>query len=146
MIFISISANPVILGNGNKVFVSGSNLSISCVYNSSTSLSDDDMQELKFYDKNGLEFGGSRKFSKAYTRNSRSSVTITLSKVSVDRSDAGSYQCKYKTGAPFLNNVIIVVCEYLLSLPELKTQMSFSDRPLSVVYLFNFYLTQIILR
>lgn len=113
MVISSISANPTILGKGYKVFVSGSNLSMSCTYNSTTLLNDDDMQKLKFYDKDGAEFDGSRKFTKAYTRNSPTSVTVTLNKVSVDRSDAGRYQCKYDGAANSIyNDVIIVVCEY----------------------------------
>lgn len=101
--------SPVILGKGTKVFVSGTNMSMVCVYNSSSTLNQADLEKLKFYDKVGNPYGSSRMFMQSHRMISSNSIATTLTKESLDRPDAGTYQCKYDTQAEkFVVTVAIV--------------------------------------
>lgn len=102
--------SPVILGKGTKVFASGANMSMVCEYNSSSMLTQSDIQKLKFYDKNGDEYDGTRNFMQSYSMISSNKIATTLTKESLDRPDAGTYQCRYdnQEATKFLVTVAIV--------------------------------------
>lgn len=110
-----ISGSPVILGKGTKVFASGTNMSMVCEYNSSSMLTQSDIQKLKFYDKNGDEYDGTRNFMQSYSMISSNKIATTLTKESLDRPDAGTYQCRYdnQEATKFLVTVAIVECKYM---------------------------------
>lgn len=89
-------------------------MSMVCVYNSSSTLNQADLEKLKFYDKVGNPYGSSRMFMQSHRMISSNSIATTLTKESLDRRDAGTYQCKYDTQAEkFVVTVAIVECKYM---------------------------------
>uniref|UniRef100_K1Q7U7 Basigin n=1 Tax=Magallana gigas TaxID=29159 RepID=K1Q7U7_MAGGI len=102
--------SPVILGKGTKVFASGANMSMVCEYNSSSMLTQSDIQKLKFYDKNGDEYDGTRNFMQSHSMISSNKIATTLTKESLGRPDAGTYQCRYdnQEAGKFLVTVAVV--------------------------------------
>lgn len=78
-------------------------------------LTQSDIQKLKFYDKSGEEYTGTRNFMQSHSMISANKIATTLTKESLDRPDAGTYQCKYdnQESGKFLVTVAIVECKYM---------------------------------
>lgn len=127
---ILVSGSPVILGKGTKVFASGANMSMVCEYNSSSMLTQSDIQKLKFYDKGGNEYDGTRNFMQSYSMISSNKIATTLTKESLDRPDAGTYQCRYdnQEATKFLVTVAIVECKYNVFCTTLLISNSMSKK------------------
>lgn len=90
-------------------------MSMVCVYNSSSTLNQADLEKLKFYDKAGNEYTSPRKFMQSHRMISSNSIATTLTKESLDRPDAGTYQCRYdnQVASTFVVTVAIVECKYM---------------------------------
>nr|XP_022331896.1 hemicentin-1-like [Crassostrea virginica] len=90
-----VQGATIINGKGVHVFASGDNLTLTCEYESSSSIPPTDLQKLKFYDKDDQEFGASRNFMQSHKTLSANKISVILTKQMVDRSDAGTYNCKF---------------------------------------------------
>lgn len=85
------------------------------MYNSSSMLTQSDLEKLKFYDKSGILYESNRKFMQSHRMLSSNSIATTLTKESLDRPDAGTYQCKFdnQDAGKFVVTVAIVECKYM---------------------------------
>ncbi|XP_062571912.1 hemicentin-1-like [Saccostrea cucullata] len=102
------AAGDVLVDQGLHVYSTGSNLSITCTYNSQTTLSSSDVQGLAFYDRFDSKFDTNRGFTQDPKMKDLKTITVTLMKEKVSRSDAGRYVCKYKTTSSIYTEVVVV--------------------------------------
>ncbi|XP_061173498.1 hemicentin-1-like [Saccostrea echinata] len=102
------AAGNITIGKGVYVFASGSNLSITCTYKRQTTFSNADIQKLAFYDNFNNKFDTNRGFTQDPKMKDMYTITVTLMKEKVSRSDAGKYVCKYE-GVPDIHTEVVVV-------------------------------------
>lgn len=114
-VFISAYVATIINGKGVHVFARGENLTLTCEYDSSSSIPTSDLQKLKFYDQDDVEFGTERQFMQSHTPLSANKISVVLIKQMVDLSNAGTYNCKFNNdySKSFQTQVAIVDCKFI---------------------------------
>ncbi|XP_078324961.1 uncharacterized protein LOC111127013 isoform X2 [Crassostrea virginica] len=85
----------IINGKGVHVLASDENFTLTCEYDSSSSIPLSDLQKLKFYDKDDIEFGAERNFMQSHKALSANKISVVLIKQMVDLLDVGTYNCKF---------------------------------------------------
>nr|XP_022327701.1 hemicentin-1-like isoform X2 [Crassostrea virginica] len=100
----------IIKGKDVHVFASYENLTLTCEYESISSIPSSDLVKLKFYDKDDVNFGMERGFMHSHRFLSANKISSVLIKHMVDSFDAGTYICKFNNdnSKRFKTEVVIV--------------------------------------
>ena len=113
-VFISAFLATIIKGKDVHVFASYENLTLTCEYESISSIPSSDLVKLKFYDKDDVNFGMERGFMHSHRFLSANKISSVLIKHMVDSFDAGTYICKFNNdnSKRFKTEVVIVHCKF----------------------------------